>query len=198
LGAGGARDGQRLLAAVQLPSESDLLRSGVVLLGDRVDRSVERLALVSSGDGARVPGGEDDAGVLGDLPHGGAEADGDVVVDGDGGDVGDRHGGAELLGTHVGEADVADEAVVAQPRERVDDLLEWSVGHSRRVQVVEVDVVQAEPARTHVRRVAEVVRVPDGAHVGVLGAAADEPALGGETSCSGYGYNASRMSSSLE
>src|SRR3954469_25878808 len=148
--------------------------------GDRIDHGMERPALVASGDGARVPGGEDDAGVLGDLPHGGAEANGDVVVDGDGGDVGDRHGGAELLGTDVGEADVADEAVLAQPRERVDDLLEWSVGHGWRVQVVEVDVVQAEPARAHVRRVAEVVRVADGAHVGVLGAAADEPALGGD------------------
>ncbi len=41
-------------------------------------------------------------------------------------------------------------------------------------------VVQAEPARAHVRRVPEVVRVPDAAHVGVLGAAADEPALGGD------------------
>ena len=75
---------------------------------------------------------------------------------------------------------MADEAVLAQPRERLDDLLEWSVGHRRRVQVVEVDVVQAEPARAHVRRMAEVVRVPDGAQVGVLGAVADEPALRGD------------------
>jgi hypothetical protein len=75
---------------------------------------------------------------------------------------------------------VEDEAVLAHPRERVDDLLEWSVGHSRRVQVVKVNVVQAEPARAHVRRVAEVVRVTDGAQVGVLGAAADEPVLGGD------------------
>jgi hypothetical protein len=75
---------------------------------------------------------------------------------------------------------LADEAVLAHPHERLDDLFEWSVGHSRRVQVEEVDVVQAEPARAHVRRVAEIVRIPDGAQVGVLGAAADEPALGGD------------------
>ena len=61
-----------------------------------------------------------------------------------------------------------------------DDLLERHVGHGRRVQVVEVDLVEAEPARAHVRRVAEVVRVPDGAHVGVFRATADEPALGGD------------------
>ncbi len=42
--------------AVQLPSESDLLRSCVVLLGDRVDRSVKRLALLAARDRARVPG----------------------------------------------------------------------------------------------------------------------------------------------
>src|SRR3954453_20487441 len=104
-GAGGAGDRQRLLGAVQLPSESDLLRGGVVPLGDRVDHGVERFALVSSGAGARGVGGEDDAGALGALPHGGADADGDVVVDGDGGDVGDRHGGGELFGTDVREAD---------------------------------------------------------------------------------------------
>ena len=56
LGAGGAGDWQRVLGSVQLPSEGDLLGSGVVLLGDRVDRGVERVALVSLGDGARVPG----------------------------------------------------------------------------------------------------------------------------------------------
>jgi hypothetical protein len=101
-------------------------------------------------------------------------------VDSDGGDVGDREGGAELVGADVGEADVADEAVLAHSRERLDDLLERRVGHSRRVQVVEVDVVQAEPARAHVRRLPQVVPVPDGAHVGVFRAAADEPALGGD------------------
>ena len=88
---------------------------GVVLRGDRIDRRVERLAFVAPGDGARVPRGEDDAGLLGDLPHRGAEADGDVVVDGHGGDVGDRHGGAQLVGADVGETDVADEPVLAHP-----------------------------------------------------------------------------------
>ena len=63
---------------------------GVVLGGDRVNRSVERPALVASGDGGRVPGGKDDPGVLGALPQGGAEADGDVVVRCDCGDLGDR------------------------------------------------------------------------------------------------------------
>ena len=72
------------------------------------------------------------------------------------------------------------EAVLAHAGERLDDRIEGGVGHGRRVQVVEVDVVQAEPARAHLRRVAEVVRVSDGAHVGVLGAVADEPALGGD------------------
>ena len=48
------------------------------------------------------------------------------------------------------------------------------------MQVVEVDVVEAESARAHVRRLAEVVPVPDGTHVGVLRATADEPALGSD------------------
>src|SRR4051812_38846983 len=124
-----------------------------------------------------MPRREDDAGLLRDAPYSGAEANGDVVVDGHGGDLGDRHGGAELVSADVGETDVANEAILAHAGERLDDRLEGGVGHGRRVQVVEIDVVEAESARAHVRRLAEVVPVPDGTHVGVLRATADEPAL---------------------
>ncbi len=85
-----------------------------------------------------MPRREDDAGLLRDPPYGGAEANGDVVVDGHGGDIGDRQGGAKLVGADVGETDVADETVLTHAREGLDDFLEGGVGHRRRVQVVEV------------------------------------------------------------
>src|SRR3954451_9822769 len=67
LDAGGAGDRQRSGGAVKLPGERDLLRRDVVFGGDRVDHRVKRRAFGAVGDGGGVPGGEDDAGLLGDL-----------------------------------------------------------------------------------------------------------------------------------
>jgi hypothetical protein len=150
LEAGRAGDRQRPLTAVQLPSQGDLLRGGVVLRGDRIEHGVERLALLASGHGAGVPGREDDAGVLGDLPHGGASADGDVVVDRHGGDVGDRQGRAELLGADIGETDVADEAVLSASPEIGTELfisprtVEW---HLNNVLKARDQLAQGSPQR---------------------------------------------------
>jgi hypothetical protein len=104
LNGGRAGDGQRVLAAVQLASEDDLLRvaSYFSAIGSI---TAEGLTVGTSGDGARMPWRQDDPGVVGDLPHGGVEADCDVVVHGHGGDVGDRLSRAELLGADVGEAE---------------------------------------------------------------------------------------------
>jgi hypothetical protein len=138
----GVGDRQRVRGPVQLPGQGDLLRRGIVLRDDRIDDRVERPAVLAAGEGTWMPGREDDAGALGDVPHLGAEADGDVVVNGHRSDVGDRHRGPQLGGADVGQADVTDEAVLAHPGEGLDGLLERGVGHRRRVQVVEVDVIQ--------------------------------------------------------
>jgi hypothetical protein len=54
LDAGGAGDGQCLLAAVHLPSEGDLLRGGVVLLGGRIDHKPTASGLDSGGYGSQL------------------------------------------------------------------------------------------------------------------------------------------------
>src|SRR3954453_20784083 len=66
LDAGGAGDRERSGGAVKLPGERDLLRRDVVFGGDRVDHRVKRRAFGAVGNGGGVPGGEDDAGLLGD------------------------------------------------------------------------------------------------------------------------------------
>ena len=56
LDAGRAGNRQCGRGAVQLPGQRDLLRRGVVFLGDRVDQRVERFAFRSAWDGTGVPG----------------------------------------------------------------------------------------------------------------------------------------------
>ena len=125
--------------------------------------------------------------LLRDLPHRRTEADGDVVMDGDGGDLGDRQRRAQLLGADVGQADVPDQAVLAHPGERLDDLFERHVSHGRGVQVVEIDLLQAKAAHAHVGRLTQILPVADSAHVAVLGAAADKAALGRDHELVGIG-----------
>jgi hypothetical protein len=72
---------------------------------------------------------------------------GDVVMRGDGGDIGDLLGCPELPDADVGQADVPDDALLAQLGEGADLVLERDVGCAGAVQVVQVEVVQAEPLK---------------------------------------------------
>jgi len=66
-------------------------------------------------NGARIGGGPQQCRVL---------PGGDVEVGGDGGDLGDPHGRAKLLRCHVRQADVPDQALLAQFGEGADLILE--------------------------------------------------------------------------
>jgi hypothetical protein len=75
---------------------------------------------------------------------------------------------------------VADQFVGLHLGEGLDGLLERGVGKRTGVQVVEVDVIKPEAAHAHVGGLAEIPLGAGRTHVGVLGAAAQEAALGGD------------------
>lgn len=83
----------------------------------------------------------------------------------------------ELVGRDVRDAEVADVAVVDEPRHRCDGLLDGDPGVGR-VEVVEVDDVHTEPVAARRDGLAEV----SGAAVGTESplVVRDESALGGE------------------
>src|SRR3954452_13039569 len=107
---------------MQLPCERDLLCGRLVSLRDRIGDRGERPALLTTRARSRMPGREDDAVLLGDLAYRSTEAHGDVVMDGDGGDLGDRRRGPQLLGADVGQTDMPDQPVLTHPGERIDYL----------------------------------------------------------------------------
>ena len=75
-------------------------------------------------------------------------------------------------------ADVADQGVGLHPGECLDGLLQGRVDKGAVMEVVEVDVVQAQAAHAHVGRLTQVPLAASGSHVRVFGAAAKEAALG--------------------
>jgi hypothetical protein len=62
-------------------------------------------------------------------------------VRGDGGDIGDLLGGPELRDADVGQADVADDALLAQFRERADLVLEGDVVGGMRADLERLDLL---------------------------------------------------------
>ena len=137
----------------QQPGQRDLPRRGVVVAGDLVD---EAAGLGELARGEREPGKEAQPVALADLEHvlRGAVGEVEAVLDGD--DLDDRARLLELLERHVRDADVVDEAVALQLGERADGLL---VGDVRvgRVQLVEVDALDAQVAQRALARLAQVI-----------------------------------------
>jgi len=98
---------------VQQPRDSKLRHARPILLAERIENGCDvrrRSALLRHRSG--IPGGEGDAVGLGGSQQGGAGAIAHVVMRCHGGDFRDALRSAELLDADVGQADMADDALV--------------------------------------------------------------------------------------
>ena len=124
-------------------SQASATCAGVAPCGCAISaKRAARLGQLAGGE--REPGQECDPGLLAEPEHvlGGAVADVVVVLDRD-----DRHdllGALDLLDVDVGEADVADLALVLELGQRADRVLDRHLRVDR-VQLVEVDPLELQP-----------------------------------------------------
>ena len=103
----------------------------------------------------------------------------DIEVGGDGGDIDDLTCGVQLLGGHVRETDMPDQALLTQLCESADLVFERGILRVAAVQVVQVDLLDAEAPSAHVRTLSQVVGVADRVERREpIEATADEASLG--------------------
>ncbi len=150
----GARDRQRHGRVGEQPGERDLAGARVVLGGDLGGRSA---GLGEVAGGQREPGEEAEPVALADGEHAGRAAVGEVEAVLDADDVDDRARDVELLDADVGDADVADLALVLELLQGADGLLVGHLGIGR-VQLVEVDPIDAQVAQRALAGIAQVLR----------------------------------------
>jgi hypothetical protein len=77
------------------------------------------------------------------------------------------------------------QALLTQLRESADLVFERGILRVAAVQVVQVDLLDAEAPSAHVRTLSQVVGIADGVNRRHVEATADEASLGRDTRCSG-------------
>jgi hypothetical protein len=106
-----------------------------------------------------LPGDEDRAGIGGRFQGGGLATVDHVEVGGDGGDLDDLTRGTQLVGSHVGETDMPDQALLAELRQSPNLVLDRGVFSTTAVQVLQVDPLDTKTPGAQVRTLSQLIGI---------------------------------------